>query len=82
MKSLLSDSQWLWVAARIREGYQIKELAAFLGLHRDTVQRGLIRMGIRMSHDELPPLAERRQEFQALAGEDYRAWIEKTRQAQ
>ena len=82
--SLLSERQWFWVADRIQEGYQIRELAAFLGLHRDTIYRNLIRLGIRKYCEELPPLDERRQEFQTLAaaGEDYQAWKEKMRQAQ
>ena len=82
--SLLSERQWFWVADRIQERYQIRELATFLGLHRDTIYRNLIRIGVCKPREELPPLDERRQEFQTLAaaGEDYQAWKEKMRQAQ
>ena len=66
MRSFLSERQWRWVEARLREGYRIKDLADFLGMHRDTVRRGVIRFQLREAQSELPPLSERRREFLAL----------------
>ena len=66
MYSFLSDRQWKWVEARLREGYRVKDLAEFLGIHRDTVRRGVIRLRLRSVQSELPPLSERRQEFLSL----------------
>ena len=64
MKSFFSDTQWSWVAERYREGYPIAELALFLGIHRNSVRRGLIRYGvIPPDRRELPPLSERKTEF-------------------
>ena len=45
MRSNFSTSQWAWVKDRYREGYTIGSLASFLGVHRETVRRGLVRMG-------------------------------------
>ena len=64
MKSFFTDSQWNWIADRAREGYAQKDLARFLGVHRETVRRGLIRIGRRpVRRNELPELSERRDEF-------------------
>ena len=64
MKSFFTDTQWQWVADRYREGYPMGDLASFLGIHRNSVRRGLIRMGA-MPEDrrDLPPLRPRRAEF-------------------
>ena len=42
-KSILTAAQWRWVGDRWLEGYTMSELAYFLGLHRETVRRGLVR---------------------------------------
>ena len=67
MKSFFSDVQWQWVAERYREGYPIGDLALFLGIHRNSVRRGLIRMGaMPEARRELPSLRPRRAEFLRL----------------
>lgn len=64
MKSFFTDPQWGWIAERHREGYTQEALARFLGVHRETVRRGLIRYGALIAHqDELAPLADLRTEF-------------------
>ena len=67
MKSFFSDRQWAWIAERRQEGYSIKDLADFLGIHRNNVLRGLIRHGyLPEQRSALPPLAERKGEFVGL----------------
>ena len=64
MKSFFSDSQWEWIAERTHEGYAQADLARFLGVHRETVRRGLIRIGRKpVKRDELPALSQRHDEF-------------------
>lgn len=68
MNSFFTRDQWQWLADRYREGYPIQELSAFLGVHRETVRRGLIRQGVRTGPGGLPPLNDRKQEFYGLEG--------------
>lgn len=69
MKSFFTKAQWRWMAERNREGYNMGEIARFLGVHRETVRRGLVRMGYKPDSRALPPLSDRKQEFLALAEE-------------
>ena len=66
-KGILTEAQWRWVGARWLEGYTMSELADFLGLHRETVRRGLVRLGIRpYEKSELIPLSEREAEYKNI----------------
>ena len=66
-KSVLSAAQWRWVGDRWLEGYTMSERADFLGLNRETVRRGLIRLGLRpYGKDELTPLSEREAEYKNI----------------
>ena len=66
-KGVLTAEQWRWVGDRWLEGYTMSELAYFLGLHRETVRRGLVRLGIRpYEKSELTPLSEREDEYKNI----------------
>lgn len=63
-QSVLSDAQWAWIADRYLEGYSQIELAKFTHVNKETIRRGLIRLGIRPEAKYLlPDLEERRQEY-------------------
>ena len=66
-KGVLTAAQWRWVGERWLEGYTMRELAYFLGLNRETVRRGLVRLGIRpCEKSELTPLSEREAEYKNI----------------
>ena len=66
---LFTEAQWKWIEQKYREGYFVKDLAEFLGVHRETLRRNLQRRGVKpMYRDEMPPLSEFRREFYALGG--------------
>ena len=66
-----SPAQWAWITERFREGYTIRSLAEFLGVSRETVRRHLQAMGAKpYGLDELVPLDERKEEFNALRRHD------------
>lgn len=66
---IYSAKQWQWVADRRKEGYTLKEIAAFLGLGMGTVYERT-----RKKHP-LPPLEQRKAEFCALPDECKWDWI-------
>lgn len=66
-----TDAQWAWIAERYREGYQIKDLAAFLGMSREHIRRHLAMLGAHpYAQDELDPLESRAVEFNALGSQE------------
>ena len=66
-KGVLTAAQWRWVGDRWLEGYTMRELADFLGRTRETVRRGLIRLGLRpYGKDELTPLPKREVEYKNI----------------
>lgn len=66
-KGVLTSAQWRWVGERWLEGYTMRELAYFLGLNRETVRRGIVRLGLRPhGKDELTPLSEREAEYKNI----------------
>ena len=84
MTSHFTRIQWQWVADRYREGYTLTDLGEFLGIHRNSVRLGLVRMGFRPEvRGELPPLPPRRSEFLRLTrirGAERDAAMEKARE--
>ena len=67
MESFFTNEQWDWVSKKIHEGYAQSDIAAFLGVHRETVRRAMIRHGLRpVRRDQLPPLSNSRDEFMML----------------
>ena len=68
MRSFFTAAQWRWVEERFREGYRLTELAAFLGVHRETVRRGLVRQGAKPESREDLPTDERLRRY--AAGEE------------
>ncbi len=70
MRSFFTTRQWQWIGERFREGYSLETLAVFLGVHRETVRRGLIRIGIKPRNKQvLSSLARRKQDFLLLGQE-------------
>lgn len=66
-KRAFTDTQCRWIGERWREGYSQADLAAFLGVNRETIRRVLMRQGLRsVCRGELPPLEERKEEYAAL----------------
>ena len=68
MRSFFTYEQWRWVKERYDEGYSMEMLAEFLGIDRRTIRTNFVRMGFYPSvKADLPPLVNRRKEFQSLA---------------
>ena len=65
-QSQYSKAQWDWLFARYKEGYRLKELAALIHRHENTVINQFQRRGYVRGCD-LPPIETRRAEFEALA---------------
>lgn len=62
--------QWKWLLARYAEGYTMRQLGDWLGIHPRTISRHWDALGIRtLLPEELPPLRERLQEFEVLGWE-------------
>ena len=67
----IGDRQWRWLLDRYAEGYQLKDIAAWIGVHPRTISRNWEKLRLRvMDPEELVPLNERREEFYSLAEED------------
>ena len=64
---LYSDAQWHWVADRVGEGYQMKDLSAFLGMHPNNIRYNLVRIGRRLDYVTLKDLEDAQDEFKRLA---------------
>lgn len=62
--SIFTAAQWKWVADRFLEGYSKMDLADFLGVHYTTVLGHV--HGV--SRPKLPPLSDRKDEFNRLGG--------------
>lgn len=67
---LYSDAQWHWVADRVGEGYQMKDLSAFLGMHPNNIRYNLVRIGRRLDYVTLKDLEDAQDEFKRLADVD------------
>lgn len=66
-KRAFTDTQCRWIGERWQEGYSQADLAAFLGVNRETIRRVLMRQGLRsVCRGELPLLEERKEEYAAL----------------
>ena len=64
MQSFFTLEQWRWIKDRYDEGYSMEKLAEFLGINRRSIRTAFIRLGLYPdTKSDLPPLAERRQEF-------------------
>lgn len=67
----IGDRQWRWLLDRYAEGYPLKDIAAWIGVHPRTISRNWEKLRLRvMNPEELVPLNERREEFYSLAEED------------
>ena len=63
----ITREQWQWLLERYAEGYPLTEIADWVGLHPRTVSRRWDALGLRLHIKELlPPLRERRGEFDRL----------------
>ena len=67
---LYSDAQWHWVADRVGEGYRMKDISEFLGMHPNNIRYNLVRIGRRLDYVTLKDLEEAQDEFKRLADAD------------
>lgn len=66
-----TEAQWQWIENKFREGYFLKDLADFLKIHKETLRRNLQRRGVKpLDREAMTPLAELREEFNALGTEE------------
>lgn len=65
--NIYSDAQWHWVADRLGEGYKMKDLSEFLGMHRNNIGYNLCRIGRRLDYVTLEDLEDAKDEFLQLA---------------
>jgi hypothetical protein len=67
----ITKAQWKWLLDRHLEGYYIRDLADFAGVHPCTLMRYWAHYGMRVTgvHDELPQIQERKEEFLRLGEE-------------
>ena len=61
---LYTKEQWAWIKKRRKEGYTLKEIAAFLGIDVNTVWRNIGHIDMRPKK----PLELRKAEFNRLVG--------------
>lgn len=64
---LYSDAQWHWIADRVGEGYKMKDLSDFLGMHPNNIRYNLVRIGRRLDYVTLKDLEDAKDEFKRLA---------------
>lgn len=64
---IYSDAQWHWIADRVGEGYLMKDLSAFLGMHPNNIRGNLVRIGRRLDYVTLEDLNYMKDEFMKLA---------------
>lgn len=76
-ESIYSDAQWHWVADRVGEGYRMKDLSEFLGMHPNNIRNNLCRIGRRLDYVTLKDLEEMGAEFMKLADAEPRKpnWV-------
>lgn len=67
-KEIYSKEQWDWIAERYIEGYHLKELAKFLGIHHNTLLNHFLKMNVSRIPKRFP-LSERKSEFMSLCKE-------------
>ena len=60
-------SQWHWIADRLDEGYKMREITEFLGMHQSNVKYNLIAIGRVLEPEAQIPLNHRKNEFNALS---------------
>lgn len=66
--NIYSDAQWHWVADRLGDGYKMKDLSDFLGMHPNNIRYNLCRIGRRLDYVTLSDLEDAKDEFLQLAG--------------
>ena len=67
IENLYSDAQWHWIADRVGEGYKMKDISAFLGMHPNNIRYNLCRIGRRLDYVTLDDLNDMKDEFSELA---------------
>lgn len=65
--NIYSDAQWHWVADRLGEGYKMKDISDFLGMHPNNIRYNLCRIGRRLDYVNLSDLEDAKDEFLQLA---------------
>lgn len=76
-ESVYSDAQWHWIADRVGEGYLMKDISAFLGMHPNNIRGNLCRIGRRLDYVTLDDLNDMKEEFARLADVEPRkaTWV-------
>lgn len=77
IETLYSDAQWHWIADRVGEGYKMKDISAFLGMHPNNIRYNLCRIGRRLDYVTLDDLNDMKDEFMKLEDTDPRkpSWV-------
>ena len=65
--NIYSDAQWHWVADRLGEGYKMKDLSDFLGMHPNNIRYNLCRIGRRLDYVSIEDLRDMTAEFLQLS---------------
>jgi hypothetical protein len=66
----ITPEQWKWLLERRMEGYMLRELAEFLGVHPRTIYRHWEELKLTTPTLERVPLRKRRNEFYQLGGKE------------